>query len=164
LAVTSPAAQCGGTYDLKNAITGYNATTYTYTYQNRATTLGSSVVSASGTYTITETNNTTNCVSAPQNVTIIINPVPVLAVTSPHTVCATYDLTTGITGYDPTTYTYTFKDLSNNVLTLAAAQAITQSGTYTIIETNNTTGCQSLPQTTTVTIIPNPVKPGIASP
>jgi len=163
LAVTSPPAQCGGTYDLKNAITGYDATTYTYTYKNGATTLGSSIVSASGTYTITETNIATNCVSAPQNVTVTINAIPVLVLTSPHAVCVSYDLTTAITGYDPTTYTYTFLDPSNNVLTLANAQTITQSGTYTVTETKISTGCQSSPQTTTITITPNPAKPGITS-
>ena len=155
LVVTSPAAQCGGTYDLKNAITGYDATTYNYTYSSGA----SSVVSASGTYTITETNKTTNCVSAAQSVTVTINPLPVLALIGPHIACVTYNLSQTITGYDTTTYTYTYKDALGNVI--ANPAVITQSGTYTITETNKTTGCTSLPQTTTVTIVPNPPKPGI---
>jgi hypothetical protein len=94
-------------------------------------------------------------------VNVTINPLPVLALTSPHAACVTYDLTqTIVGGYDPT-YTYVFKDPSGNVITLANAQAITQSGTYTITEQNISTGCTSLPQPTTVTISPNPPKPGI---
>jgi hypothetical protein len=165
LSVTSPPAQCGGTYDLKSAINGYDATTYTYTYQNGATTLGSSVVSASGTYTITEQNKTTGCISLPQTTTVTINPIPVLSLSSPHTVCGSYDLTQTISGYTTTapTYTYTFTNPSGTTITTAAAQAVTQSGTYTITETNISTGCTSLPQTTTVTINPNPLQPGITA-
>jgi hypothetical protein len=163
LSVTSPPAQCGGTYDLKSAITNYDNTgTYAYTYKNGATTLASSIVSASGNYTVVETNNSTNCQSTAP-VTVTINPIPVLALTSPPAQCGgTYDLTQVIVGgYDPTTYNYVFKDPSGNVITLANAQAITQSGTYTITEQNKITGCTSPPQPTTVTINPNPPKPDI---
>jgi hypothetical protein len=162
LSVTSPPAQCGGTYDLKSAITNYDNTgTYAYTYKNGATPLASSIVSTSGNYTVVETNNSTNCQSTAP-VTVTINPIPVLALTSPHTACVTYDLTqTIVGGYDPTTYNYVFKDPSGNVITLANAQAITQSGTYTITEQNIITGCTSLPQPTTVTISPYPPKPDI---
>jgi hypothetical protein len=153
LSVTSPAPQCGGTFDLSTAITNYDATV-TYTYSSGA----SSVVATSGTYTITATKN--GC-STPATVTVTINPLPVLALTSPAPQCVTYDLTqTIVGGYDPT-YTYVFKDPSGNVITLANAQAITQSGTYTITKQNNSTLCTSLPQSTTVTISPNPPKPGI---
>lgn len=154
LTVSSPPAQCGGTYDLKSAITNYD-NTVTYTYSSGA----SSVVSTSGTYTITATKN--GC-STTATVNVTINPIPVLALTSPHMECVTYDLTlTIVGGYDPTTYTYVFKDPSGNVMTLANARAITQSGTYTITEKNIITGCTSLPQPTTVTISPYPPKPGI---
>lgn len=96
-----------------------------------------------------------------QNVIVNLNPVPVLALTGPVSVCDHYDLTKTISGYDPATYNYTFTDASNNTVT--TPQAITQSGTYTITEQNKTTGCTSLPQHTTITIIPNPAKPGITS-
>jgi hypothetical protein len=94
-----------------------------------------------------------------QNVIVNLNPIPVLSLTGPHSACVVYDITQTINGYDATTYTYTYKDSSGNVV--ANPAAITQSGTYTITETNKTTGCVSLPQTTTVTISPNPTKPSI---
>jgi hypothetical protein len=154
LTVTSPAPQCGGTFDLHSAINSPDPTV-TYTYSSGA----SPVVATSGTYTITATKN--GC-STTATVNVTINPIPVLTVTSPSPQCVTYDLTQVIVGgYDPTTYTYVFKDPSGNVITLANAQAITQSGTYTITEQNKSTGCTSLPQQTTVTINPNPPKPGI---
>jgi mucin-2 len=230
LAVTSPAAQCGGTYDLTQAINGWDPTTYTYKDGSGNVLTRPTNITASGTYTITETNKTTGCISAPQTVTVTINPIPVLSVTSPpaqcggsfdlysainspdptvtytyssgtssvttsgayivtatkngcsttatvnviinsipvltltgpNAACGTYDLTlTIVGGYDSATYNYVFKDPLGNVITLANAQAITQSGTYTITEQNKSTGCTSLPQPTTVTISPNPPKPGI---
>ncbi|MDB5116965.1 MAG: type sorting protein [Mucilaginibacter sp.] len=96
-----------------------------------------------------------------QNVHVVFNPIPVLALNGPHTACAVYDLTQTITGYDPATYTYFFTDSLGNIVTNPAA--ITQSGVYTITEQNKTTGCTSLPQTTTITIQPLPQKPGITS-
>jgi len=95
-----------------------------------------------------------------QNVIVDLNPIPVLTLTGPNSACGLYDLAKTINGYDATTYSYQFKDSSGHVL---ASSAVTQSGTYTIIETNKTTGCQSLPQTTTLTINPIPTKPGITS-
>ena len=94
-----------------------------------------------------------------QNVIVNLNPIPVLTLSGPNTACGTYDITKTINGYDASTYTYTYKDASGN--TVSAPQNITQSGTYTITEQNKLTGCQSLPKTTTVTITPNPSKPGI---
>jgi hypothetical protein len=155
LTVTSPPAQCGGSFDLHSAINSPDATV-TYSYSS-----GTSSVSTSGAYTITATKN--GC-STTATVNVTINPIPVLVLNGPHTECVTYDLTqTIVGGYDPTTYTYVFKDPLGNVITLANAQAITQSGTYTITEQNKSTGCTSLPQSTTVTISPNPPKPGIIS-
>ncbi|MEO8887329.1 MAG: hypothetical protein ABI367_14795 [Mucilaginibacter sp.] len=98
-----------------------------------------------------------------QNIHVTLNPIPVLALTATSTTCGVYDLTTSIVGYDPTTYTYVFKDSGGNVITPVNAQAIVQSGVYTITEQNIITGCTSLPKTTTVTIEPNPQKPGITS-
>jgi len=97
-----------------------------------------------------------------QNVIVNLNPIPVVTLT-PGAACGVYDLTHSISGYDTSTYTYIFKDNVGNVITTTNAQAITQSGTYTVIETNNVTGCQSLPKTTTITINPIPAKPGITS-
>ena len=98
-----------------------------------------------------------------KNIHVVLNPIPVLALTGPNSACGTYDLSKTIVGYAPTTYTYVFKDSGGNIITPANASAISQSGTYTITEQNKTTGCTSLPVQTTVTISPNPVKPGISS-
>lgn len=96
-----------------------------------------------------------------QNVHVTLNPIPVLALTGPHDACGVYDLTQAITGYDPTTYDYFFKDGSGNIITTVNAQAISQTGIYTIYEQNKATGCQSQPMQTNITIDPNPQKPGI---
>ncbi len=98
-----------------------------------------------------------------QNIHVTLNPIPVLALTSPHTACGVYDLTKTIVGYDTSTYNYFFKDGLGNTITPANAQVLSQSGTYTITEQNKVTGCTSLPQQTTITINPNPQKPGITS-
>jgi len=95
-----------------------------------------------------------------QNVVVNLNPLPVLTL-SPSNACNSYDLTNAINGYDPTTYIYKYTDSSGN--TVPNPKDITQSGTYTITEQNILTGCQSLPETTTITIVPNPPQPGINS-
>lgn len=95
-----------------------------------------------------------------QNVVVNLNPLPVL-ILSPATACNSYDLTKAINGYDPNTYIYIYTDSSGN--TVPNPTNITQSGTYTIAEQNILTGCQSLPATTTITIISNPPQPGINS-
>jgi hypothetical protein len=94
-----------------------------------------------------------------QNIHVVLHPVPVLALTGPHTACGSYDLTQTIVGYDTSTYNYFFKDSGGNTVT----PPVSQSGTYTITEQNKATGCTSLPVQTTITISPNPVKPGISS-
>jgi hypothetical protein len=98
-----------------------------------------------------------------KNIRVILNPIPVLTLTSPNAACAVYNLTQSIVGYNTNTYTYVFKDSNGNVISTANAQAITQSGTYTITAQNKVTGCTSAPAQTTVTINPNPQKPNISS-
>jgi hypothetical protein len=95
-----------------------------------------------------------------QNVHVVLNPIPVLTLTGPHSACGSYDITKTIVGYDTNTYNYFFKDTSGNTIT---NPTVTLSGNYTITEQNKVTGCTSLPVQTTVTIIPNPPKPGISS-
>ncbi|MCC8424525.1 hypothetical protein [Mucilaginibacter sp. UR6-11] len=97
-----------------------------------------------------------------RNVHVVLNPIPVLTLTGPHTACGSYNLTQTIVGYDTNTYDYFFKDSNGNTITTANATAISLSGTYTITEQNKTTGCTSQPVQTTVTINPNPQKPGIS--
>jgi len=98
-----------------------------------------------------------------KNIHVVLNPLPVLSLTGPNSACGSYDLTKAIVGYDPSTYTYVFKDSNGNVISNTSAGAITQTGTYTITEQNKQTGCTSAPVQTIVTITPNPPKPGIAS-
>lgn len=97
-----------------------------------------------------------------QNINVTLNPIPVLTLTAAAEECGVYDLTESIVGYDNATYAYVFKDSFGNVITPANASAIVQSGVYTITAQNRVTGCTSLPQQTTVTINPNPQKPGIS--
>ncbi|WP_214073559.1 hypothetical protein [Mucilaginibacter sp. dw_454] len=97
-----------------------------------------------------------------KNIHVIFNPIPVLALTGPNSACGTYDLTQTIINYDSATYNYVFTDSQGHVITDVNAGAITQSGTYTITEQNKVTGCTSAPVTTTITIKPNPQKPGIS--
>lgn len=96
-----------------------------------------------------------------QNVIVNLNPVPVLTLNGPNAACSSYDITQTINGYDTNTYIYTYTDSSGKTVT--DPQDITQSGTYTITEQNKLTGCASLPKTTTVTITPSPLQPGINS-
>lgn len=96
-----------------------------------------------------------------QNIHVVLNPIPVLALTNPNPVCGSYNLTNTITGYDTNTYDYFFKDSNGNTIT---NPTVSLTGTYTITEQNKVTGCTSSPVQTTVTINPNPPKPGIATP
>lgn len=96
-----------------------------------------------------------------QNINLTLNPIPVLALNATAKGCGTYNLTNTIIGYDAATYTYVFKDSGGNVV--ANPSAIVQNGVYTITAQNKVTGCTSLPKQTTITIVPNPVKPGITS-
>jgi hypothetical protein len=95
-----------------------------------------------------------------QNVHVVLNPIPVLTLTGPHTACGSYDITKTIVGYDTNTYNYFFKDSNGNTIT---NPIVSLSGNYTITEQNKVTGCTSSPVQTTVTINPNPPKPGITT-
>jgi hypothetical protein len=96
-----------------------------------------------------------------KNIHVILNPIPVLSLTGPNTACGVYDLIKTIVGYNTSTYNYFFKDSSGNVI---SNPIVSLSGTYTITEQSKATGCTSLPVQTTVTIKPNPTKPGITTP
>ena len=98
------------------------------------------------------------------DINVTLNSNPVLSVIAAPSSCAVYNLTTAINGYDTNTYTYVFKDSLGNVISTTSAQAITQSGTYTVTAQNKTTGCISSPQTITVSINSVPSKPNVTSP
>jgi hypothetical protein len=96
-----------------------------------------------------------------KNIHVVLNPIPVLTLNSPSPVCGTYNLTQAIAGYDTNTYNYVFKDSNGNIIT---NPTVSLSGNYTITEQNKVTGCTSAPVQATVTINPNPQKPGISTP
>lgn len=98
-----------------------------------------------------------------QNINVTLNPIPVITLTATAEACGVYDLTKTIVGYDNVTYSYVYKDSLGNIITPTNATAIVQSGVYTITAQNRVTGCTSLPKQTTITIDPNPQKPGITS-
>ncbi len=98
------------------------------------------------------------------DIAVTLNPNPVLTVTSSPSSCSVYNLTNAISGYDPATYTYIFKDSLGNIVSTTNAQAITQSGTYSVTEQNKTTGCVSASKSITVTINTVPAKPNLTSP
>jgi hypothetical protein len=95
-----------------------------------------------------------------QNVHVVLNPIPILTLNTPYPVCGTYNLTQAIVGYDTNTYNYVFKDSNGNTIT---NPTVSLSGNYTITEQNKVTGCTSAPVQATVTINPNPQKPGITT-
>ncbi len=138
------------------------------------TTTWSSGSSTSATIGLVNQNTATNgndfalddIVFAPithHDITVTLNPNPVVSTTNPSPACAVYDLTKAINGYDASTYNYFFKNPAGTSITLANAQAISQSGTYTISSQNKSTGCQSAWQSVSVTINAAPSKPIVSS-
>ncbi|MBC7399287.1 MAG: hypothetical protein H7289_05025 [Mucilaginibacter sp.] len=95
-----------------------------------------------------------------RNVHVVLNPIPVLALTGPNAACGSYNLSQTIVGYDTNTYNYVFKDSNGNTI---VNPMVALSGTYTITEQNKLTGCTSAPVQKTITINPNPQKPGITT-
>jgi len=155
----APAAVCAGTtVDLTAAAvtTGSDAgLTYTYFTNMEATTAVTTpaAVTTSGTYYIKGTN--TNGCAAVTAVTVTVNPLPVVVVTNPATVCSpnTVDITatTVTTGSDTgLTFTY-FTDMAATTA-LATPAAVTTSGTY-YIKAENANGCVKItPVTVTVNV------------
>jgi gliding motility-associated-like protein len=124
--------------------------------------------------TLTVTNTTTGCVSAPLNVTITIIDVPTITLGANPQVCfgATsaalpYTATTGVPNqynidFNAAANAAGFLDVANATLSATpivivvpgAAAVGTYTGSLTVL--NSTTGCTSAPSTITVTIIPAP--------
>jgi hypothetical protein len=98
------------------------------------------------------------------DIVVKLNPNPVLTVNAAPSSCSVYNLTAAISGYDVGTYTYVFKDSLGNIVSTTNAQAITQSGTYSVTAQNKITGCVSASKTITVTINTIPAKPNVTSP
>jgi subtilisin-like proprotein convertase family protein/uncharacterized membrane protein len=109
-----------------------------------------------GTYSVVLTNTTTTCVSASASGTVSVDPLPTATVNNP-TVCAgtpaTVTATPGVAGvYD---YAWTVPagaTAPGNV----ASFTTTIAGTYSVILTNNVTGCVSISYSGIVTVNPLP--------
>jgi mucin-2 len=109
-----------------------------------------------GTYTVIITNPTTTCPSLPASGTLTINPIPTVTVTIPP-VCAGTPATVTANPTPAGTYNYAWTvpaGVTNpgNVASFTSTVA----GTYTVIITNPTTTCPSLPASGTLTINPIP--------
>jgi mucin-2 len=109
-----------------------------------------------GVYSVIITNIATNCPSQPGQTTVVINPRPTVAVTSPP-VCQGTPATVTATPTPAGTYSYTWTVPAGatnpgNVATFTTTTA----GVYSVIITNPITTCQSLPGQVTVVINPTP--------
>uniref|UniRef100_UPI00286A3858 Ig-like domain-containing protein n=1 Tax=Flavobacterium sp. TaxID=239 RepID=UPI00286A3858 len=116
----------------------------------------STMTLAGSPYVFTYTVSSALCATDTATVTITINPKPTVAVTSPP-VCAGTPATVTATPTPAGTYTYTWTVPSGatnpgNVATFTTTIA----GVYSVIITNTTSTCSSLPGQTTVVINPTP--------
>ncbi|MFT5336043.1 MAG: gliding motility-associated-like protein [Luteibaculaceae bacterium] len=101
-------------------------------------------------------NTSAGCPSAEGKVTISINPAPAANAATTAPVCenAPFNVTTTVNGVNyawtgPSGFTSTVKNT-----TFPSGDPATHNGAYTLVTTNTTTGCTSLPATVNVTINP----------
>ncbi|QBZ97734.1 gliding motility-associated C-terminal domain-containing protein [Flavobacterium sangjuense] len=159
VAVTSPPVCAGTPATVTATPTPAGSYTYTWTVPSGATNPGNVATfttTTAGVYSVVITDTTTTCPSLPGQTTVVINPVPTVAVTSPP-VCAGTPATVTATPTPVGTYTYTWTVPSGatnpgNVATFTTTTA----GVYSVVITNTTTTCPSLPGQTTVVINPTP--------
>jgi gliding motility-associated-like protein len=143
-ASASPLTICSGT---STTLTGSGATTYTW---NPGSLSGSSVVVSPGsTTTYTLVGTTSGCPSAPQTVTINVNPTPTItASASPATICPSTSSTLTAGGAS----TYTWSPATGLSATTGSSVVSTPPGTITYTVTGTAAnGCTST-QTVTVTV------------
>ena len=133
--------------------------TFTYWTNAAATTALTSpnAVATSGTYYIKGTN--ANGCSVVTPVTVTVNPLPVLTITNPATVCSpsTVDITAAaVTTGSDTGLTLTYWSDSTATTALTTASAVTTSGTY-YIKAVNANGCEKImPVTVTINVTSAP--------
>ena len=135
----------GGSVTLTSSVATGNA------WSNGATTQ-SIIVTASGSYAVSNNNGCTTVTSTA--VVVTVNPLPVLATTSITSACgaASVNLANGITS-NTVGLTVTF--YSNAALTSVIAGTVTTSGTY-YVKVTNANGCSSS-ASIVVTMLSNPV-------
>lgn len=114
-----------------------------------------------GTYTITVTEKTNGCFGDPKTLTVVLNALPTVTVDSPSACIGAPIVITATPGVAGNyTYTWTVPAGATNPGDVASFTP-TVSGTYSVIITNNTTGCSSNPASGVVTIFPKPVTSSI---
>ena len=165
VATVNPAAVCfPSTVNLTaSAVTVGSDTGLVYTYWTNASATTAlttaSAVTTSGTYYIKGTN--ANGCSVVTPVTVTVNPLPVLSITNPATVCfpATVDLTLPpvTSGSDSVGFSLSYYSDASATVALVAPAVVTTSGTYYIKLTNNTTGCEKImPVVVTINVTTTP--------
>lgn len=149
ITANGPTTFCSGTTVLLTANAGTN-----YSWSNGATT-GSILVSTSGNYTVTLTNN--GCVSTSTPVVVTVNPLPASNVTAggPLAFCQGSTVVLSAPAGN-TQYSW-----SNGATTPSIT--VSNSGTFTVMVTNSF-GCTSTSTTTQVLVSPNPVVTLLAAP
>ena len=161
LVITNPAAVCSpSTVDLTSAaITAGSDVVLTLTYwsDNLATTaLANPNSVGAGTYYIKAVNANTCSVIAP--VTVVVNALPVLAVTNPAAVCSpsTVDITAlAVTVGSDAELTFTYWADPNATVGFTGPDAITSSGTFYIKATNANSCSVVSPVVVTVNAMPS---------
>ncbi len=136
-------------------ITLTGASSYTLTDPAVVTT-GTAIVTPTAQTTYTAIGETAGCASETQTLTIDVNALPTLAVSSP-TTCAGSPVTISASGAD--TYTWSTTD---NTSTITVSP--TSNATYSVSGTNTLTGCTSTITTTSINVAPLPVASANANP
>jgi len=118
--------------------------------------LPAGAVAATYTGSLTVTNTTTSCTSIPQNISVIINPLPSVTVNSP-SICGGTNATLTATPTIAGTYSFawTVQAPETNPGDMASF-SVSTAGVYSVIITNTTTTCSSTSANGTVTIKPLP--------
>jgi gliding motility-associated-like protein len=131
-----------GTLDITTAATAPAGHTLSY-WKDGVAVADATKISAAGTYTIRLTDDATGCYDE-EDVTVTINPRPTVTVTDPDAVCfgETVDLNTAITS-EKAGLTFQFFNGATEVT--GAGITAAGAGTYTVVATNTTTTCSSVP-------------------
>jgi gliding motility-associated-like protein len=137
------------------AITLTGASSYTLTDPAVVTT-GTAIVTPSVQTTYTVIGEASGCTSETQTLTIDVNTLPALAISSP-TTCSGSPVTINASGAD--TYTWSTGDNTSTITVSPASNT-----TYSVSGTNTLTGCTSTVTTTDINVTPLPVASANANP